>query len=114
MKNRNITILAKIVDEATTVADMLGGIDESAFLSSEEKKRAVCMTFINIGELVKNLDADFRAMHAHIPWKRIAGLRDIAAHGYFTLSMNDVRMTAMNALPHFASQIKEILNAGVE
>ena len=53
MKNRDRVILGKIVDEAMMIAKMLQGVDEQAFLSNDEKTRAVCMTLINIGELVK-------------------------------------------------------------
>ena len=63
----------------------LDGYDERAFLTNEDKKRASAMTLINIGELVKNLSDEFRNEHKHIPWKEIAGFRDVAIHGYFTL-----------------------------
>ena len=48
------------------------------------------MTLINIGELIKNLDFVFRQKHSDIPWKDMAGLRDVAAHGYFALRMTDI------------------------
>lgn len=54
MKKRDITILQKITQEAALVAEILDGIEESGFLKNEEKKRAISMTLINIGELVKN------------------------------------------------------------
>jgi uncharacterized protein with HEPN domain len=33
----------------------------------------------------------FRLANGHIPWRSIAGLRDIAVHGYQTLRMPDIR-----------------------
>jgi len=68
------------------------------------------MTLINIGELVKNLSMDFRQAYPHIPWKEMAGLRDVTAHGYFTLRMPDVWIYATEGLPLHAMQIKEILD----
>jgi len=67
------------------------------------------MTLINIGELVKNLSDVFRNEHKHIPWKEIAGFRDVAAHGYFTLRMDDVWVYASLELPKLAEEIREIL-----
>ena len=110
MNKRDKIILKKIIDEAAALAQMLHGIDESVFLSSEEKMRAVCMTLINVGELVKNLDNDFRQNHSQLPWKNIAGLRDVAAHGYFTLKMPDIWIYASIELPMYAAQIKGILD----
>ena len=81
MNERDRIVLQKIVDEAAALSLILHGIDESAFLANDEKMRATCMTLINIGELTKNLDDDFRKRHEQIPWKDMAGLRDVTASG---------------------------------
>ena len=110
MNKRDRTILSKITEEVAALAQMLNGIDESTFLANDEKMRAVCMTLINVGELIKNLNDDFRQKHGQIPWKKMAGLRDVAAHGYFTLKMPDVWIYASMELPLYAAQIREILD----
>jgi uncharacterized protein with HEPN domain len=43
-----------------------------------------------IGEAVKNLDEDFRNRYPEIPWKKVAGLRDILIHEYFGVSLKRV------------------------
>ena len=43
-----------------------------------------------IGEAVKNLDEDFRNRYPEIPWKKIAGLRDVLIHEYFGVSLKRV------------------------
>ena len=78
------------------------------FIGDEMRKRAVCMTVINIGELVKNLNDDFRTEHANIPWKAIAGFRDIAAHKYQTLRMEDVFATVSDDFPALRAMLEEI------
>ena len=110
MTKRETSILTKIIEEATTVSNMLLGIDEQGFLSNDEKMRATCMTLINIGELIKNLDFEFRQKHPNIPWKDMAGLRDVAAHGYFALRMNDIWIYASEEIPVISDSIKAILN----
>lgn len=110
MNKRDRIILVKIIDEAKAISKMLQGIDESAFLENEEKMRAICMTLINIGELIKNLDFELRKNHNQIPWKDMAGLRDVAAHGNFTLRMSDIWIYASIELPVFAKQIRIILD----
>ena len=109
MKKRDRVILNKIVDESAIIANMLQGVDEATFLNSDEKMRAVCMTLINIGELVKNITDEFRRNNDLIPWKDLAGLRDVTAHGYFTLRMSDIWIYAAIELPEHANQIKELL-----
>ena len=111
MNRRDRIILQKIVEEATVLAKMLKDEDESVFLASDEKMRATCMTLINIGELVKNLTDDFRLQNQQIPWKDLAGLRDVTAHGYFTLRMPDIWIFASTELPVYGESIRKILDA---
>ena len=110
MNMRDKTLLLKFVEEAGTLEQILYGIDEPAFLASEEKMRAACMTLINIGELVKNLTFEVRENHPQIPWKSIAGFRDVASHVYFTLRMSDVWIFAAIELPEFAALVREMLD----
>jgi len=109
VSKRDHVILSKIVDEAGVIACMIQGVDETEFLNNDEKMRAVCMTLINIGELVKNMTDEFRSNNQHIPWKDLAGLRDVTAHGYFTLRMPDIWIYAAIELPEHATQIKALL-----
>lgn len=95
--------------ETRLVSEMLDGFDLQAFLADERTKRAVCMTLINIGELVKSLSEEFRSVHHHIPWRSISGLRDIAAHKYQTLHMEDVWLTATRDISQLENELSIIL-----
>ena len=64
------------------------------------------MTLINIGELVKNITPELREAHHEIPWRAISGMRDITAHKYQTLRMEDVYSTCMGDIPVFEKQLK--------
>jgi uncharacterized protein with HEPN domain len=72
----------------------------------KKTKRAVCMSLINIGELVKLLTDDIKLSHPSVPWRSITGLRDVAAHGYQTLRMDDIWKTAAEDIPALLEQIK--------
>lgn len=67
------------------------------------------MTLINIGELTKSLTEDFRQAYNHIPWKAIAGMRDITAHKYQTLKMGDVWVTLEDDIPKLKTLLNEVL-----
>lgn len=90
--------------------EMLGNQSYTEFECNEMLKRAICMTVINIGELVKNLSDDCRRAYRTIPWKEIAGFRDIAAHKYQTLRMEDVYETVTTDFPFLDEQLKNILS----
>lgn len=68
------------------------------------------MTVINIGELIKNLSENCRREYPAVPWKAIAGFRDIAAHKYQTLRMEDVYETVFADFPALRQKIIQILN----
>ena len=111
MERRDLIVLVKICSEIDLACDMMGDCTFEQFNENEMLRRAVCMTVINIGELVKNLTERFRLQHTDIPWKAIAGFRDIAAHKYHTLRMDDVYKTTVTDLPVLLRQIEQILQA---
>lgn len=89
---------------------MLGDCTLEEFLDDEKLKRAVGMTLINIGELVKNISDELRLAHREVPWKAVAGMRDVAAHKYQTLRMEDVYNTVVSDLPELKKQINNIID----
>ena len=111
MERRDRIILQKTLSEIEIAQKMMDHCSLEQFEQNEMLKRAVGMTVINIGELVKNLSEDTRLTYAHIPWKAIAGFRDIAAHKYQTLRMEDVYETVSADFPSLKKQIEKILES---
>ena len=109
MQRRDKIILQKILSEINIAFEMLGDTKQEAFLSDEKLKRAVGMTVINIGELVKNISDELREEHREVPWKAVAGMRDIAAHKYQTLRMEDVYNTVTMDFPELKEMLLSIL-----
>ena len=109
MEHRDRIILQKVLSEIGIAQEMMEGCTLDQFRQNEMLMRAVGMTVINIGELVKNLTEETRIAYAYIPWKAIAGFRDVAAHKYQTLRMEDVYETVITDFPLPKKQIEEIL-----
>lgn len=109
MVHRDEVILKKVLDEICVTQNMMGDCLYPEFVENELLKRAVCMTVINIGELVKNLSEACRKNNPMIPWRAIAGFRDIAAHKYQTLKMEDVYETVKTDFPVLYRQIETVL-----
>lgn len=110
MQHKDEIILEKIIDEINIALDAMKDRDFNSFDADELFKRGICMTVINIGELVKNLSPELRVENNHIPWKAIAGFRDMAAHKYGTLVMSDVYDTVTNDFPSLKENITDILS----
>ena len=111
MQHRDVVILQKVVREISIGTALLGDAELPCLLDNEMQKRAVGMTVINIGELIKNVSDELRAEHREVPWKAIAGMRDLAAHKYQTLRMEDVYHTAKDDFPALKKMLETILDA---
>lgn len=109
MNNKEKIILKKILNEIQIIESMIIELNAELFLEDEKSKRAVCMTLINIGELVKNIGDGIRTQHKAIPWREISGMRDIAAHKYQTLKMERVWNTVKKDIPEFKKHLQKIL-----
>lgn len=110
MKRSDNVILRKIYSEVNVAFSMLGNTSLKEFLKDEKLKRATAMTLINIGELVKALPLETRHKYPDVEWKPIAGMRDIAAHQYQTLRMEDVYNTLTMDLPKLKDQLENIID----
>ncbi|MCC8160277.1 MAG: DUF86 domain-containing protein [Oscillospiraceae bacterium] len=109
MQRKDHIILNKILQEIEFTFSAMGDREFAEFKEDELLKRGICMTVINIGELVKGISSELRLKYSDIPWKDIAGFRDIAAHKYHTLDMDAVYNTVTRDFHIFEKNVKEIL-----
>jgi uncharacterized protein with HEPN domain len=70
---------------------------------------AVVLNLQIIGEAVKSIPDSVKAKYPQVDWRRIAGLRDVIAHGYFGLNEDLLWDLVQNRVPQLAEQIQEIL-----
>lgn len=108
MLHKDKIVIQKILREIGVGEEILKDITLETFLEDEKLKRATSMTVINIGELVKNVSDELRVSHPEIPWKEMAGIRDVAAHRYLTLRMEDVYNTMKNEFIEIREKILKI------
>ena len=104
-------ILEHMLDDALDVIKFTGEIGTAdAFTDSRLYRKAIVMSILNIGELAKTLPEEFKSAHSIIPWKKIAGMRDIAAHGYHVMDDDIIWDVVVNSIPELADFIKARLN----
>ena len=111
MNHRDEQLIKKIVREIEIASNMMRGKSLEDFTDDEMLKRAVCMTVINIGELVKNVTDETRQKNSQIPWKEVAGFRNIAAHKYQTLKMGDVFQTVTSDFEELKQLLLDVLKS---
>jgi len=82
---------------------------ETEFLNSTLLQDAVFRNFEIIGEATKNLSLDFRERYPEIPWRKMAGLRDVLIHNYMGVDARLVWNIVKNDLPDLERNIRIIL-----
>ena len=102
--------LADIVDACDRVAAYIDGFDAIAFAGDGKTQDAVIRQFEIIGEAVKALPEELIATEPSIPWRQIAGFRDVLAHGYFAIESSVVWDAAYNKAPSLAVACERFLS----
>jgi uncharacterized protein with HEPN domain len=62
-----------------------------------------------IGEATKRLSKDFREQHSTIPWKEIAGMRDVITHDYNEVDLDEVWTAINENLPQLLDYIEPLV-----
>ena len=98
-------VLVAIAD----IAEFVGAMTLEEFRSDRKTLHAVVRNLEVIGEAVKSVPPEMRQLHPHVPWQRIAGLRDILIHHYFEIDIDIVWDIVQNKLPELNQHIQAIL-----
>jgi len=85
------------------------GISRKELSDNDEKLSAILYQITIIGEATKRLSASFRQRHADIPWREMAGMRDIIVHEYDQLDFEVVWDVVTNKLPALVKQLEMLL-----
>lgn len=80
------------------------------FLADDRTFDAVLHNLQIIGEAAKNVPQDIRDRYSEVEWRKIAGLRDILAHAYFSLENEIIWDIVQNKIPPLLEQVQHILD----
>lgn len=63
-----------------------------------------------LGEATKRISQDLRRQYPQLPWREMAGLRDVLIHNYFGVDNEIVWNVVEKELPTLKEQIIDMLN----
>jgi uncharacterized protein with HEPN domain len=83
--------------------------DRETFMASDVLQDAVVRNLEIIGEATKRLSDACRQQHPQIPWRQMAGMRDVLIHAYDRVDLEEVWITLSEQLPALQAQIEPLL-----
>ncbi|WP_441000644.1 HepT-like ribonuclease domain-containing protein [Fodinibius sp. SL11] len=109
-KRKPDVYLQDISESIQQIEEYLADVNENEFYKNSEKQDAVLRRLEIIGEAVKHISDDIRDQYDEVPWRKIAGMRDIIIHEYFGVTLSMIWVVTQRDLPDLKSKIKEIIN----
>jgi uncharacterized protein with HEPN domain len=104
--------LAWILDilQASRKALMYGrGLSEEEFQASGLHQDAILRQLTIVGEAAKRVSAEFRARHPEVPWRQMAGFRDVLVHDYAQVDLQEVWRIVQNDLSTLVAMLEPLV-----
>ena len=102
------TYIEDIITAINKIQKYCNGMTKADLIKNELIQDAVVRNLEVIGEAVKKVPEEVRNVYSDIPWKKIAGLRDILIHEYFGININIVWDVIENKLQVLKIAVEDI------
>lgn len=111
MKEKDKVFVEHILESIALIQSYTEQFTKKDFLSSREKQDAVIRRLEIIGEAVKNLSPELKQKCPNVPWRQIAGMRDVLIHEYFGVDLELTWKTVQKDLPLLKQELLSLLEA---
>jgi len=87
MKKEPEVFIEHILESIELIENYTANKTISDFIESVQLQDSIIRRIEIIGEAVKNLPAEVKSNYPDVPWKNIAGMRDVLIHKYFGIDL---------------------------
>ena len=98
-----------MLEHISYIEDFLFEVTEEELSKNKEKEFAIIRSFEVIGEAGKKVDKHLKMKYYNVPWKKMAGFRDVLIHDYDRVITEILWITATKELPPLKAQLLQIL-----
>lgn len=109
ISDRDRFYLEHILEEIRFLRTHCAVPSSQSFEADEVLSRAAARSLEIIGEAAKNVSEGLRTKRPDIPWRKMAGLRDVLIHSYFGINWDIVWDVITVKLPELESDLALLL-----
>jgi len=109
-----VDYLKDILDAIEKAEQFTEGMDFERFSFDYKTRFAVIRALEIIGEASKEIPESIKRQNPDLPWREIAGIRDILIHEYFGLSLQIIWKTLKEDFPKLKPIISTMLEKATQ
>jgi uncharacterized protein with HEPN domain len=101
--------LIDIINAIQRILRYTNGVSRSELETNDEKLSAILYQITIIGEATKRLSQEVRQKHPQIPWREMAGMRDVIVHEYDRLDFEIIWDIVANRLTDLLTMLENLI-----
>lgn len=109
MKREVSLYVSDILEYMEKAEKFVADLTFDEFIADEKTSYAVVRCLEIVGEATKNVPKTLRNEYTAIPWKEMAGMRDVISHIYFGVNMKKVWKAVKEDIPAIKPMIAKVL-----
>ena len=107
---RDLLLLTEMVEAAEQAQALVTGISVEELGADRQRRDALLWNFTVLGEAAAQVSEGVKQRFPAVPWSRPSQLRNRIVHGYWSVDLAVLHTTAVDQLPAFTRQIREVLS----
>lgn len=107
--NKDIRVyLNDMLESMKAIENYIHQLGMDDFLTDSKTQDAVIRRLEIIGEAAKNIHEEIRGKYPHVPWKQIAGMRDVLIHAYAGVNIRRVWKVIREDVPRLKEMVEDL------